>query len=125
MDPRFGPQSATTVNMINADCMISERRTRGSGGRGELAAGSVDLAAPGVAHGHGNAVRAQPLDEGVLDARVARRPLRAGRGVERDRVDVHPPLAAPGELAAEEVGSPLLVVDVADQGVLDAHPASC
>src|SRR3954447_23362382 len=106
--------------MINADCMISEKRMRGSGGCGQLAAGSVDLAAAGVAHGHGNAVRAQPLDEGVLDARVARRPLRAGRGVERDRVDVHPPLAAPGELAPEEVRAPLLVVDVRVWGVIAA-----
>ena len=69
-------------------------------------------------------MRPQPLDEGALDLGVARGPLRAGCRVERDRVDVHPAAAAAVELGAEQVGPPAVVVDVADQGVLDADPAA-
>jgi hypothetical protein len=43
-----------------------------------------------------------------------------GGGVERDQVDVHE--LVPEELA-EQVGPPLLVVDVLDQGVLDGDAA--
>src|SRR4029079_18728533 len=69
------------------------------------------------------AVRPQPLDELLLDPAARRGPLRARGRVERDRVDVHPPPPAPRELLAEQVGPPGLVVDVADQGVLDADPS--
>src|SRR4051794_14357044 len=95
---------------------------RGSGRRGgELAAGPVDVLAAGVADRRRDAVGTQALDEVLLDAGAARGPLRAGRRVERNRVDVHPPATPPVELLAEQVGAPTLVVDVADEGVLDGH----
>ena len=50
-----------------------------------------------------------------------RGPLRAGRRVERDQVDVREP---PGQQRAQQVGPPGLVVDVPDQRVLDRDPAA-
>ena len=60
--------------------------------------------------------------ERALVAGSRRRPLRPRRGVERDQVDVHPAPAARVEQVAEQVGAPRLVVDVADQRVLDGDP---
>ena len=50
-----------------------------------------------------------------------RGPLRAGRRVERDQVDVREP---PGQQRTQQVGPPGLVVDVLDQGVLDRDAAA-
>src|ERR671915_439638 len=66
------------------------RSVPGGGGRGgELAAGTVDLASPGVAYGHRNAVRLQPADELALVGRPRCRPLRTRRRVQRDEIDVY------------------------------------
>src|SRR6478735_2058370 len=92
--------------------------------RGQLATRSVDLASAGVADRRGDLLRPQPVDELLLDGRVARRPLRTGGRVERDRVDVDPAGAALVEQLRQPVGAPGLVVDVPDQRVLDAHPAA-
>src|SRR5690606_36334265 len=90
-------------------------------GGGELAAGTVDLLAPGVAHGDRDAVRLQAADELPLVLGPGGGPLRPGGGVERDQVDVHQVAL---EQAAEQVGAPGLVVDVADERVLDGDPAA-
>ena len=88
---------------------------------GELAAGAVDVLTAGVADRRRHPGGAQPGDELPLGRQRAGVPLAARRGVERDQVDV-------GELAgqqlAEEVGPEGLVVDVADQRVLDRVPAA-
>ena len=91
---------------------------------GELAAGGGDLLAAGVAHGAGHPRRLHPAHELVLHRRGRGVPLAARRRVERDQVDVHP-LGADllAQHLAEQVGAPRLVVDVADQRVLDRHPA--
>ena len=82
-----------------ADAARPARRPRRGGSRrrgGQLPAGAVDVRPAGVAHRRRDAAGPQPLDELLLDARPRRRPLRAGRRVERDGVDVHP-AAAPGD----------------------------
>src|SRR4051794_8753895 len=85
---------------------------------GQLTARTVDLAAAGVAHRGGDALGLQPADELALVAWVARGPLRAGRRVERDQVDVHPaPVAVGVQHVAEQVGAPRLVVDAPHHGV--------
>src|ERR1700722_18950670 len=78
-------------------------------GRGELAAGAVDLASPGVPDRDRDPMIGDPADELLLDAGPRRRPLRAGGGVERDQVDVH---QVPRQQLAEAAGPPSLVVDV-------------
>ena len=91
---------------------------------GELPAGAVDLAAAGVAdrRRRRRAPRSRP-DELALD-RAGRDAVHfePGRRVQRDQVDVHPAAAARLSSSAEQVGAPGLVVDVADQRVLDATP---
>ena len=73
-------------------------------GRGELAAGAVDLAAAGVADGGRDAARLEAAYELALVGRVGGGPLRAGRGVERDQVDVHPAPVAAGERGRRRAG---------------------
>src|SRR4051794_12886704 len=88
---------------------------------GQLTAGAVDLAAPGVPHRDRDAVPLQAADELALRLGSRRGPLRAGRGVERDQVDVH---EVTRQQRAEQVRPPGLVVDVPDQRVLDRDPAA-
>src|SRR5580704_3089326 len=88
---------------------------------GQLTAGTVDLAAPGVPHRDRDAVCIQATDELALRGGPRRGPLRPGGGVERDQVDVREP---PGQQRAQPVGPPGLVVDVPDQGVLDRDAAA-
>src|SRR5699024_9778053 len=93
--------------------------------RGELATGAVDVRAAGVADGRGEPVVAQGLHEDLLHAGTRGGPLRALDGVQRDGVDVHPVGTALGDQAVgEQLGPVLLVVDVADQRVLDADAAA-
>ena len=54
-----------------------EQAARSVVDRGELAAGAVDLAAAGVAHGRGDALGLEAADELALVGRVAGGPLRA------------------------------------------------
>src|SRR6185437_1210688 len=97
----------------------ADRAARDRGG--QLAAGAVDLAAAGVAHGHRDAVVSHAADELLLHAGPGGGPLRAGGRVERDQVHVR---EMPGQQAAQEVGAPRLVVDVPDQRVLDRDAAA-
>ena len=105
---------------------IGQRRRLGTPGRPrrsarELAAGAVDVLAAGVAHRRRDAGGAQPGDELALGRQRAGVPLAARRRVQRDQVDVR---ELPGQQLAEQVGALGLVVDVADQRVLDRVPAA-
>src|ERR1051326_5507017 len=86
---------------------------------GELAAGGGDLAATGVADRAGDPGRTHPGHELFLHRQRAGVPFAAGSGVERDEVHVHQGPEPFPEQAPEQVGPPGLVVDLADQRVLD------
>src|ERR1700742_4900535 len=92
-----------------------------AGGGGQLAAGAVDLPAAGVPHGDRHAVGLEPGHELVLILGPGRGPPGPPGRVERDQVDVG---QVAGQQVAEQVRPPGLVVDVADQRVLDGNPAA-
>src|SRR5579864_4889186 len=108
------PQCTARHCSRRSQVLVTSVARSGPGRGGQLTAGAVDLAAPGVAHRDRHAVRLQAADELALRGRARRGPLRAWRGVERDQVDVREP---PGQQRAQRVGPPGLVVDVPDQGV--------
>src|SRR5690606_25559143 len=113
----------TTRPVCRVRACCPARRASGRD-RGELPAGAVDLRPARVADRGGDAVGAQPPDELPLDLGPRGGPLRPRGRVERDRVDVYP-AATPGEeLLGQQVGPPGVVVDVPDEGVLDADPAT-
>src|SRR5688500_12006975 len=101
------------------------REQRASGfGRGQLAAGSVDLAAAGVADRRRDALGLETPDELALVLGVRGGPLGSRRRVERDQVDVHPaPVSVGVEHVSQQVGTRGLVVDAAHHGVLDRDAA--
>ena len=114
----------TTVAIFAARRDAGVRRVRPSG---RSAAASwpqaPSISRPRVSRiGGRDAARPQRRDERPLDLRSLARPLRAGRRVQRDRVDVHPAPAPGVEQLAEQVGAPGVVVDVADERVLDGDP---
>src|SRR3954447_2124936 len=80
--PTAAPARAATVS----------RLTGGTSNGGQLTTRRVDLPPPRVAHGCPDAVAAENSDELPLHLGVGRGPDGAGRGVQRDHVDVHQPL---------------------------------
>src|ERR1700712_3163377 len=91
---------------------------------GELAAGGGDLATAGVADGAGHPALADPLDEFPLGGLGAGIPLATRRRVERDDVDVYQRPERPVQFLAEQIATPRLVVDVANEGVFDRDAAT-
>src|SRR6478672_8282283 len=91
---------------------------------GELPACAVDLATTRVPHSDWHTPGLQPPNKLLLIATSGCSPYRAGRGIHRDQVDVHPtPIAAATQDLGELLGAESLIVDVANQDVFDGNPA--
>jgi hypothetical protein len=104
-------------------CRLRNQRNELAFG-GELAAGGGDLAAAGVADGARHPASVDPANELSLHRLRGGVPPRARSGVERDDVDMDQVVEVLAETFREQVGTPRLVIDVADQGVLDGNPAT-
>src|SRR5690606_35059861 len=90
---------------------------------GQLATSGGDLLPPGVPDGARHSRRPDPPDELALHRLGAGVPLAAGSGVERDQVHVRELPQVLVQQLAQQISAPRLVVDVADQRVLDRNPA--
>src|SRR5690606_19803620 len=90
----------------------------------ELAARSVDLLASRITQCRRNSSSVQPIDELARNTGLATGPDRTRRRIERDGIDVHPPLAACVELLGEQICAPTVVVHIFDEGVLNRDAAT-
>src|SRR4051794_25031888 len=97
---------AAKIDYRHTLSQIRYRTVTDLGSGSELTAGAVNLLTPGIPDRRGDAVRAKPLDKGVLHPRIARCPFRARCRIQRDRVDVHPASPTRGQQLAEKIGTP-------------------
>jgi len=91
----------------------------------QLPTGSSDFTPTRVPHRAGDPALPNPLHELPLGRLGTGIPLAPGRRVERNEVDVHQRPEGSMEALAQEIGTPRLVVDVADQCIFDGDSSTC